>query len=132
MIFRGLSVEGRLELPPEARAYVARFGGEPLFVEITPVYSRRTIPQNRRLWAGYGRALKIAQTLMPYTKDELHDALKHRSEVVKPALLYLPNGEALGTARSTKSLNVEQFGDYMEEVSATFARGGIDIYPEEW
>jgi hypothetical protein len=129
-MFRGHSIGGRLILPPEAAAYLGRYEDEPVTVEVMPVHSRRSIPQNRRLWLGYSRALKQAATLMPYDKEELHDALKHRSEVIPDAMLYLPNGEPLGISRSTKRLSVPRFGDYMEEVTATFARGGMDLFSD--
>jgi hypothetical protein len=131
MLFRGHAVEGRLILPPEATAWLSRYHDEPIRVELEAVHARRSVPQNRRLWLGYSRALKQAASLMPYSKDELHDALKHRSEVLQDAMLYLPNGEQLGVARSTKRLPMPRFSDYMEEVSATFARGGIDIYADD-
>ena len=131
MLFRGHAVKGALVLPPEAAAWLHRYDDEPMHVELTPVHSRRSIPQNRRLWAGYTRALRQAAALLPYDREELHDALKNRSEVIKPARLYLPNGEPIGESRSTKRLPVPVFSDYMEEVTALFARGGIDLYPEE-
>ena len=131
MLFRGHAVKGALILQPEAAAWLHRYDDEPMQVELTAIHARRSIPQNRRLWAGYTRALRQAAALLPYSRDELHDALKNRSEVIKPARLYLPNGEPIGEARSTKRLPVPVFGDYMEEVTALFARGGIDLYPEE-
>lgn len=128
MIYCGLVVGGRLVLPPESAVYLGRYEQEPMHVEVTPVHRRRTLPQNRRMWAGLNNALKRAATLMPYDKDEIHNALKNRSEVIPVARLYMPNGEPLGDVKSTKGLSVPMFGDYMEEVTATFARGGIDIY----
>lgn len=130
MLFRGHAVKGALVLPPEAAAWLHRYDDEPMHVELTPVHARRSIPQNRRLWAGYGRALRQAAALMPYTKDELHDALKNRSEVIKPARLYFPNGDPIGEAKTTRGLSVPVFSDYLEEITATFARGGIDLYPD--
>lgn len=131
MIYRGHAVAGALLLPPEAAAWLRRYEDEPLHVELTPVHARRSVPQNRRLWAGYARALKHAATLLPYSKDELHDALKQRSEVIPEAMLYLPNGDPIGVSKSTRRLPVPKFSDYMEEVTALFARGGIEIYEDQ-
>ena len=130
MIFRGHTVEGRLILPPEAEAYLRRYHDEPVYVEIEPVHARRTIPQNRRHWYGLKQALKKAATLMPYTKDEIHEGLKQSSEVIKPARLYFPNGMVLGDSKSSRRLPVPVFSDFLEEVSAKFARGGIDLYED--
>lgn len=118
-------------LPLEAIAYLRRYDAEPMTVEITPVLARRSVAQNRRLWLGYSKALKRAAALLPYDKEELHVAMMGRSEVIKPARLYFPDGSVIGDVKSSRHLSVPQFSEYLEEVSATFARGGIDIY-EGW
>lgn len=130
MLYRCHTVEGRLILPPEAEAYLRRYHDEPVLVEVTPVWSRRSIPQNRRLWLGYSKALKRAAALLPYDKDELHAAMKQRSEVIPVARLYFPDGSVIGDVKSSKRLSVSKFSDYLEEVTATFARGGIDLYED--
>lgn len=130
MLFRGHSVRGQLILDPKAEAWLRRYDDEPMHVEITPVHARRSVPQNRRMWAGYNRALKSAATLCGFDKDELHDALKQRSEVIPEVPLYTPWGERIGISKSTRRLSVQRMGDYMEEFTALFARGGIDLYPE--
>lgn len=130
MIFQGLSVEGRIVLPPDPRvpAYLRRYDGEPLHVEVTPVFARRTPPQNRRLWAGYTRALKSFSALSGHDREELHDAMKNR--FLEPTRLYTPDGQVIGECRSTKRLPVPAFSDFNEEVSALFAGWGCDLYPE--
>ena len=130
MIFQALSVGGRLMLPPDPRvmAHLHRYEGELLLVEVTPAQARRSLPQNKRLWAGYRRALRSFAALSGHEKEELHDAMKNR--FLQPMRLYTPDGALIGEARSTKRLSVEAFGDYMEEVSALFAGWGVDLYPD--
>ena len=130
-MFRGHTVEGQLILPPEADAYLRRIHDEPVLIEVSPVWSRRSVPQNRRQWGAYNRALKRVSTLLPCTKEELHDAVKNRSEVIQPARLYFPNGSVIGDAKLSRTLPVSRFGDFMEETSALFASGGIDLYEAE-
>lgn len=129
MLYRGHTKEGRLILPPEADAYLRRYHDEPVLVEITPVWSRRSSSQNRRQWGGYNRVLKMAASLLPYSKDELHDAIKQRSEVIQPARLYFPNGEIIGDSKLSRTLPKPRYSDFMEETGALFARGGMDIWP---
>lgn len=131
MLTQALAVGGRLELPPDPRvtAFVWRYDGEPIHLEMTPVHARRSMPQNRRLWAGYGRALRSFAVLSGHDKEELHDAMRNR--FLTPMRLYTSEGEFIGEARSTKRLSVPAFGDYMEQVSALFAGWGVDLYPEE-
>ncbi len=126
MIFRAQSEGGRLFLPPEATPFLVRYDHEPLHVEITPLYSRRSLPQNRRLWAGYTRALRSFSALSHHDREELHDAMKNR--FLEPVRLYTADGQVIGEARSTKRLSVPAFGDYMEQVSALFAGWGCDLY----
>lgn len=130
MLTQGLAVGGRIELPPDPRvtAYLWRYDGEPLHLEMTPVHARRSIPQNRRLWAGYTRALKSFSALSGHDREELHDAMKNR--FLAPVRLYTAGGELIGEARSTKRLPVPAFSDFNEEVSALFAGWGCDLYPE--
>lgn len=125
---------GRLELTPQAARWLSRYEGEAVEVTITLVHARRSRAQNRRLWAGYRNALMQARDVWekagipPPAKEELHDALKARSEVIRPTVIYLPNGDRLGEGRTTRTLSVEGFAEYMEEVTATFARGGIELF----
>lgn len=128
MLFNGHSVKGHLILAPGAEAWLRRYDDEPLHVELTPVHARRSIPQNRRLWAGYTRALRSFAALSKHDREELHDAMKNR--FLEPVRLYTPDGQVIGEARSTKRLSVPAFGDYMEQVSALFAGWGCDLYPE--
>ncbi|MGE5747316.1 MAG: hypothetical protein ACM33U_08645 [Solirubrobacterales bacterium] len=130
MLTQGLAVGGRIELPPDPRvaAYLWRYDGELLHLDMTPVHERRSVPQNRRLWAGYARALKSFSALSGHDRDELHDAMKNR--FLQPARLYTADGRLIGEARSTRRLSVPAFGDYMEQVSALFAGWGCDLYPE--
>lgn len=131
MLTQGLSVGGRLELPPDARliAWLARYEGEPLFVDLRPVHERRTSPQNRRIWAGYQRALRSFSALSGHDKDELHDAMKNR--FVAPVRLYTEGGDLIGEARSTRRMSRPAFSDFNEEVSALFASYGCDLYPDK-
>ncbi len=128
MIFRARSEAGGLLLPPEAARFLVRYDHEPMHVEVTPVYSRRSFSQNRRLWAGYTRALRSFSVLSRHDREELHDAMKNR--FLEPVRLYTADGQVIGEARSTKRLSVPAFGDYMEQVSALFANWGCDIYPD--
>ena len=130
MLTQALSIRGRLEMPndPRVTAWLARYEGELLYAELRPVYERRSIPQNRRLWSGYTRALRSFSALSGHDRDELHEAMKNR--FLQPVRLYTGAGDLIGEARSTKRLSVPAFGDYMEQVSALFAGWGCDLWPE--
>lgn len=128
MIFRGHSVRGHLVLDPKAEAWLWRYDDEPMHVELTPVYARRSVPQNRRQWAGYTRALRSFAALSGHDKEELHDAMKNR--FIEPVRLYTHNGELIGEARSTKRLPVPKFADFSDQVGALFAGWGVDLWPE--
>jgi len=132
MIFQGLAVGGRIEVSrdPRVAGFLWRHDGEPLHLEVTPVLLRRTVPQNRRLWAGYARGLKSFSALTGHDRDELHDAMKRRSDVLVDVPLYTPSGDLIGPCRSTKHLARATFSDFNEEVSAAFAGWGLDLYPE--
>jgi len=117
-------------IDPKAERWLRLYEDEPIHVELLPILMRRSVPQNRRLWVGYTRALRSFSALSGHSKDELHDAIKNTSEVVEPVRLYAPNGDVIGDVRSTRRLSVERFGDYMEETGAKFANWGCDLWPE--
>jgi hypothetical protein len=85
---------------------------------------KRSHPQNARYWL---LLHAIAEQIKPggkeYSADQWHTYAKSRWLGCDD--VPLPNGKVLSIPRSTASLDVAEFGEYMEKVEAWAAERGV-------
>jgi hypothetical protein len=125
-VFIGVVTEtGKLVLdaPKVFRAYVARFIGEEVEVEVRKRRSKRSTEQNAYYW---GVIIPPLAEHCGYTHDEMHEALKAKflgQEDLSRGLLRIG---------STRKLSTAEFTDYIERVTV-WAAGelGVVILPPE-
>jgi hypothetical protein len=88
--------------------------------------SKRSIEQNRRLWEIYRRMSETiwvnGQQFSPETWGE-----HCKREFIGIEEIAMPNGSIEKRGISTTSLNVAEFGEYMESIERWCANQGYDI-----
>ena len=116
---------------------------KPLKVEVSVAKKRRSLAQNAlywvwidaiRLWlweSGVGHFDRdTGEVLRPYTADELHEWHK---ELFLPTPIVEVGGRVVKARRSTGSLNVQQFTDYLEQIEAYWGEQGFAVpHPGEY
>lgn len=89
--------------------------------------SRRTIEQNKRLWALYGELAANAWVNgRQFSPDVWHEYLKGR--ILGHTETVLPSGEVLKTPISTTTLNTAEMTDYQNKIQAY----GASEFGIEW
>ena len=109
-----------------AAEYVASLpvGTAKLAVEIKPYRATRSAEQNRLLWALYNDIAEQAVVRgNRFSADCWHEFLC--GELLGKTDMRLPNGEIVTRRVSTASLNVEEFSNYVDRVSAWGADQGV-------
>lgn len=113
---------GKLVLNNERyfRHHISQFEDCKVSIEIERERSTRSEQQNKYYWV----CLEVIATETGHTKEELHSAFKkmflprHKVEV---------NGKVVYLEGSTTRLNISQFMEYMERISAEAAQLGITL-----
>jgi hypothetical protein len=119
-VFIGVVTEtGKLVLdaPKVFRAYVARFIGEEVEVEVRKRRSKRSTEQNAFYWSV---VIPPLAEHCGYTHDEMHEALKAKflgQEDLSRGLLRIG---------STRKLSTAEFSDYLERVTV-WAAGELGV-----
>ena len=98
--------------------------GQPLHIEIKR--TTRSIEQNKRYWSIIGMLSSQAVVHgQKYTADVWHEHCKRTFIGVTG----LPSG--LPMAVSSKSLTVDEFGDYLQQVEVLAVECGV-VFPNGW
>ena len=109
-----------------AAEYVASLpvGTAKLAVEIKPYRATRSAEANRLLWAIYNDiAQQVVMNGRRFSADCWHEYLA--GLFLGKTDMRLPNGEIVTRRVSTASLNVEEFSNYVDRVSAWGADQGV-------
>lgn len=105
------------------RALVSRGavgGDKPLAVYVGPERKLRTLQQNARLWAIYGRISESTG----FSKDDLHEYAKRRFLGVEVKEVF---GMRVECVRSSADLAPDDFEDFVLAVEAMAAEQGIEL-----
>ncbi len=123
-LFAGTVKQGKF-LPDDPVKYqgrLARLEGRRVRVSVGRVQSGRSLSQNKYLWAVvYGTLSEWSG----HEPEELHEFCKDKflpSEEKR-----LPNGEVMVRPPSTKSLTVEEFSKYVDEVVRWASQQGVYV-----
>lgn len=114
------------DVKARAIAYIQALpvGTAKLAVEIKPYRATRSVEANRLLWALYNDiAQQVVMQGHRYSADCWHEYLC--GELLGKTDMRLPNGEIVARRVSTASLNVEEFSNYVDRVSAWGADNGV-------
>lgn len=116
--FIGISNQGKIEWsdPEGLRQFLIQNPGE-VFVNIGKNKRRkqRSLPENSYYWAV---VLKSISDYTGYTIEEVHDAMRFK---------FLRTGERLERVRSTTSLSVSEFEDYLSKIRM-FAGQDLNVF----
>jgi len=126
--FLALAQNGKLHFdqPGTVSGFIAALDGKRIEVTIQRLRVKRSLPQNKKLWASYREGIRGMEEYTGHTEKELHEFLKEE---------YCPPTEVVvfGQKRMIKStalLDREQFSAYLERCLAFFASHGIDVSGE--
>jgi hypothetical protein len=111
--------------PGRVSGFLASLSGQRIEVKLRKHSPRRTLPQNRLLWATYRQALLGMEDYSGHSTAELHEAFKVLFCPEKPVVL--PGGEEV-MVRSTKLLTVEEMSAFIERVLAKLAEYGLEVH----
>lgn len=120
-IFTGKVLPGGLlvmDRPKDYGRHLRSLAGRPIEVTVRRRKQQRTPQANRFYW---GPVLTAIAEATGYTKDEAHDALKYQ-------FLRVQGDGPLVKVRSTASLSVEEFSEYLDRVLAF----GATTFGIEW
>lgn len=98
--------------PSQWRAAVARHRGRNVFVTISRQQHARTLPQNRLYWVWVG---EIADYIGE-SRDAVHGYLK--DQFLPKREVELLEGQRLVMPPTTRTLTVEEFRSYMDQIQA--------------
>ena len=102
---------------------MARLEGKRIWVTVETVGTKRSLSQNRKLWASYKEGIAGLEEYSGHSSQEIHEFLK---------LEYCPETEVVvaGVKRmvkSTRLLDKDQMSAYIERCVAFFAQLGIMV-----
>jgi len=113
LLFSGTVKQGKF-LPDDPAKYqgrLARLEGRRVQLSVGRVQSGRSLSQNKYLWAVvYGTLSEWSG----HEPEELHEFCKDK--FLPSEQKQLPNGEVMVRPPSTKTLTVEEFSKYVDEV----------------
>jgi hypothetical protein len=114
---------GRIVLddPQAFRRHLEHFSGKRVQVTVRKERHGRTLPQNRRLWLIYTAIADWSG----HDAEEIHEACK--GMFLPRRRLDMPKGYVLDAAPSTRLLNVEDFGEYMNRVERWALEQGCEM-----
>lgn len=96
---------------------LARHNGREVVVSVTRRQHLRTMPQNRYYWAC---VVEMVAGYIGESRDDTHELLKQR--FLPPRRIELLDGQFLEVPPTTRTLNVEQFTQYIEQIKVWAAQ----------
>lgn len=127
-LFRGIVKAGRFCADDIARhgAWLARAEGKRVIMSLKREQAGRTMSQNKYYW---GVVLAMLADWSGHEPEELHEHFKRAFLGVE--LRELPTGQMLEMANSTRTLTVQQFTKYVEDVAKWAGEQGVYIPSSE-
>ena len=105
----------RLKKPKEFQAFVQKFEGKQMWLEIKKMFTKRTDRQNAYYWL----CLEIVANDIGHDPEELHDTFK--------AKFLVDRSGKFPVVISTTKLSTLEFGEYIDKIGAFVADFGITL-----
>lgn len=102
--------------------YLARLRGKNVEVIVRPERKHRSLKANAYLW---GVVYAAAQEWSGHDAEELHEVFKGRFLPRRQVLM--PTGELLDAPGSTRELDTEAFGEFVNSVIRFLAEQGVHV-----
>ena len=119
------TVEGgkvRLDHVPRWKAAMSVFEGQRVEITIQRYRENRSLKANAYLW---GVVYKAIAEWSGHEVDEIHDAMKVLH--LAPKDVTMPTGELVKALGSTRTLNTEQFAEYVSKVKLWAGEQGLHV-----
>lgn len=102
--------------------YLAKFRAKNVEVIVRPERKHRSLKANAYLW---GVVYAAASEWSGHDVEELHDVFK--GKFLPRRQVVMPTGELLDAPGSTRELDTEAFGDYVNRVIRFLAEQGVHV-----